>query len=172
LLAFLLGYVPSIGFWIALIPPVLLAYAQYGLPQAVIVFAAYVLINGGVQNIVQPRMMGKGLQLSPLLVFISFIFWTTLLGGMGALIAVPLTLLVKGVLEIFEGTRWLAALMSLGSESESGESQQAVERLKGLGGSLRDLIPFGNRGEKGATDEQPAAGDKQPVGSGGSIPAP
>ena len=60
-LAFLLGYIPSVGFWIALIPPVFLAYAQYGLPQAIIAFVAYVVINGGVQNIVQPRMMGKGL---------------------------------------------------------------------------------------------------------------
>ena len=172
LLAFLLGYVPSIGFWIALIPPVLMAYAQYGLSQAAVVFVAYVLINGGVQNIVQPRMMGKGLQLSPLLVFVSFIFWTTLLGGMGALIAVPLTLLVKAVLEIFEGTRWLAALMSIGSESESGESKQAVERLKGLGGSLRDLIPFGNRGEKGSNgDKQSVAGTK-PVAGEGSAPVP
>ena len=55
--------------------------------------------------------------------------------------------------------------MSVGSESESGESQQAVERLKGLGGSLRDLIPFGNRGEKEAAGEQPIAGE-------GSTPAP
>jgi predicted PurR-regulated permease PerM len=173
LLAFLLGYIPSVGFWIALIPPVFLAYAQYGLPQAIFVFVAYVVINGGVQNIVQPRMMGKGLQLSPLLVFISFIFWTTMLAGLGALIAIPLTLIVKKVLEIFESTRWLAALMSVGSESESGESQQAVERLKGLGGSLRDLIPFGNRGAKGSNgDKQPVAGDTQPVGSGGSVPAP
>jgi AI-2 transport protein TqsA len=176
LLAFLLGYIPSIGFWIALIPPVFLAYVQYGLPQAIVVFAAYVLINGGVQNIVQPRMMGKGLQLSPLLVFVSFIFWTTLLGGMGALIAVPLTLLVKALLEISQSTRWLAALMSIGSESESGESQQAVERLKGLGGSLRDLIPFGNRGEKEAFGDKQPAGDPQPVagtqpvGSEGSAP--
>jgi hypothetical protein len=63
--------------------------------------------------------------------------------------------------------------MSVGSESESDESQQAVERLKGLGGSLRDLIPFGNRGEKGSNgDTQPVAGDAQPVGSGGSVPTP
>jgi len=169
LLAFLLGYIPSVGFWIALIPPVFLAYAQYGLPQAIIVFVAYVVINGGVQNIVQPRMMGKGLQLSPLLVFVSFIFWTTLLGGLGALIAIPLTLIVKKVFEIFEGTRWLAALMSVGSESESGESQQAVERLKGLGGSLRDLIPFGNRGERRVERRQaagwgPAAGCRHDAG--------
>ncbi len=60
--------------------------------------------------------------------------------------------------------------MSVGSESESGESQQAVERLKGLGGSLRDLIPFGNRGEKEAAGE--ANGDKQPVAGEGSAPAP
>ena len=64
------------------------------------------------------------------------------------MIAIPLTLIVKKVFEIFEGTRWLAALMSIGSESESSESRQAVERLKGLGGSLRDLIPFGNGARK------------------------
>ena len=172
LLAFLLGYIPSVGFWIALIPPVFMANAQYGLPQASVVFVAYVLINGGVQNIVQPRMMGKGLQLSPLLVFVCFIFCTTLLGGLGALIAIPLTLIVKKVLEIFESTRWLAALMSVGSESESGESQQAVERLKGLGGSLRDLIPFGNRGEKGAAGDKQPSGDQRPVAGEGSASAP
>ena len=65
--------------------------------------------------------------------------------------------------------------LSVGSESESGESQQAVERLKGLGGSLRDLIPFGNRGEKGSKRTQAssasAGGDTQPVAGEGPAPS-
>ena len=79
---------------------------------------------------------------------------------------------MKKVLEIFEGTRWLAALMSIRSESESDESQQAVERLKSLGGSLRDLIPFGNRSEKEAAGDKQPVIDKQPVAGEGSAPAP
>jgi hypothetical protein len=66
--------------------------------------------------------------------------------------------------------------MSIGSESESGESHQAVERLKGLGGSLRDLIPFGKRGEKeangGTNDGQRPVAGTMPVAGEGSAPAP
>jgi len=54
-----MGYIPSIGFMIALIPPVLMAYAQYGLQQALIVLVGYIVINGGVQNFIQPKIMGK-----------------------------------------------------------------------------------------------------------------
>jgi AI-2 transport protein TqsA len=145
ILAFLMGYIPSIGWWISLIPPFLLAWAQYGVQKALVVLVAYVLINGGVQNIIQPRMMGKGLRISPLVVFVSVIVWATLLGGMGALIAVPLTMLVMKILEFSESTRWIAVLMRIGSESEGDEDKQAFERLKGLGGRLRDAIPFGTR---------------------------
>ena len=96
------GLHPVIGFIIALIPPVLMAYAQYGLEKALIVLIGYIVINGGVQNFIQPKLMGKGLRISPLVVFVSVIVWATLLGGMGALIAVPLTMLVMKVLEARE----------------------------------------------------------------------
>jgi AI-2 transport protein TqsA len=145
ILAFLMGYIPSIGWWISLIPPFFLAWAQYGIQKALLVLVAYVLINGGVQNIIQPKLMGKGLRISPLVVFVSVIVWATLLGGMGALIAVPLTMLVMKVLENFESSRWIAVLMRIGSESEGDEDKQAFEHLKGLGGKLRDAIPFGAR---------------------------
>ncbi len=150
ILAFVMGFIPSIGWWISLIPPFFLAWAQYGIGTALIVLAGYVLINGGVQNIVQPRMMGKGLRMSPLVVFVSVIVWATILGGMGALIAVPMTLIVMKILDNYEGTRWIAVLMRVGSETEPGEDQQAVERLKGLGSRLRDQIPFGSRQEEKA----------------------
>jgi AI-2 transport protein TqsA len=147
-LAFFMGYVPSIGWWISLIPPFLIAWAQYGIGKAVIVLVAYTLINGGVQNIIQPKMMGKGLRISPLVVFVSVIVWATVLGGMGALIAVPMTMLVMKLLESAESTRWIAALMRVGSgtdddEAEKVEEKQAFERLRGLTGKLRDAMPFG-----------------------------
>jgi AI-2 transport protein TqsA len=152
-LAFFMGFIPSIGWWISLIPPFLIAWSQFGIGTAVVVLVAYILINGGVQNIVQPKMMGKGLRISPLVVFISVIFWATVLGGMGALIAVPMTMIVMKVLEHYESTRWIAALMRVGSgtdEEETGEEKQAFEKLRGLGNRLRDAIP------RGATEEEQA----------------
>jgi AI-2 transport protein TqsA len=155
ILAFFMGFIPSIGWWISLIPPFLIAWAQFGIGTAVIVLLSYVLINGGVQNIVQPKMMGKGLRISPLVVFISVIFWATVLGGMGALIAVPMTMIVMKILELSESTRWIAALMRIGSDSDSDEDKkedaQAFEKLRGLTGKVRDAMPFGSRGDaKGA----------------------
>ncbi len=153
ILAFFMGFIPSVGWWISLIPPFLIAWGQFGIGTAVIVLFAYVLINGGVQNIVQPKMMGKGLRISPLVVFVSVIFWATVLGGMGALIAVPMTMIVMKILESSESTRWITAIMRIGSGSdeEKKEDAQAFEKLRGLTGKLRDAMPFGSHAdEKGA----------------------
>ncbi len=76
-----MGYIPSIGFMIALIPPVLMAYAQYGLQTALIVLVGYILINGGVQNFIQPKLMGRRLSILPVVVFIGLFVWGYLLGG-------------------------------------------------------------------------------------------
>jgi predicted PurR-regulated permease PerM len=120
LLAFLMGYIPSVGFWIALIPPTILAFLEFGTTKALIVLVGYVLINGGVQNFIQPRMMGSGLNLSPLIVVLSLFFWGWILGPMGALLAVPLTMVVKEIfLVAFEDTRGLADLMSADSPSKN-----------------------------------------------------
>jgi AI-2 transport protein TqsA len=137
LLAWFMGYIPSIGFWIALIPPVLLAYAQYGLQTALIVFLAYVLINGGVQNFVQPKMMGDRLKISPVVVFVSLLIWGYLLGGIGAILAVPITLLILIIMENFEGTRTIAILMRYTGEEKKEERKEAENRLKGLWGKVR-----------------------------------
>jgi hypothetical protein len=111
---------------------------------------SYVLINGGVQNIVQPKMMGKGLRISPLVVFVSVIVWATILGGMGALIAVPLTMIVMKILDSSESTRWIVALMRIGSGSdeEKKEDAQAFEKLRGFTGKVRDAMPFGSSSDK------------------------
>jgi predicted PurR-regulated permease PerM len=119
LLSFLMGYIPNVGFWIALVPPFLLALLQFGAARALIVLVGYILINGGVQNFLQPRMMGAGLNLSPLVVVLSLFFWGWVLGPMGALLAVPLTMIVKEVfLDAYDDTRDLAELMSADSPTE------------------------------------------------------
>jgi AI-2 transport protein TqsA len=119
LLSFLMGYIPSVGFWIALVPPFLLAFLEFGAVKALIVLVGYIVINGGVQNFLEPRMMGMGLNLSPVVVVLSLFFWTWVLGPLGALLAVPLTLVVKEVfLDAHDDTRGLAALMSADSATK------------------------------------------------------
>ncbi len=137
LLAWLMGYIPSIGFMIALVPPVLMAYAQYGLQTALIVLIGYVLINGGVQNFIQPKRMGDSLKISPLVVFVSLFVWGYLLGGIGAILAVPLTMLIMLALENFPGTRTLAVLMRFTGETKSEEKQEAMLQVKGVWDKVR-----------------------------------
>ncbi len=137
MLAWFMGYIPSIGFIIALIPPVLMAYAQYGLPTALVVLVGYVLINGGVQNFYQPKVMGQRLKISPVIVFIGLFIWGYLLGGIGAILAVPLTLLVLIIMENFEGTRPLAILMRYTGEEKKEERKEAAKDVKGLWGKMK-----------------------------------
>lgn len=137
LLAWFMGYIPSIGFMIALIPPVLMAYAQYGLQTALIVLVGYILINGGVQNFYQPKVMGERLKISPVIVFIGLFVWGYLLGGIGAILAVPLTLLVIIIMENFEGTRPIAILMRFTGDENKDERKAAQNHLKGLWGKVR-----------------------------------
>jgi predicted PurR-regulated permease PerM len=147
-LAWFMGYIPSIGFWIALIPPVLLSYAIYGLPTALIVFIAYVVINGGVQNFVQPKLMGQRLKISPVVIFIGLLVWGYLLGGIGAILAVPMTLLVLIIMENFEGTRTLAILMRYTGE-EKKEERKEVKHVQVYGTCEGTFNPVREPEDKG-----------------------
>jgi predicted PurR-regulated permease PerM len=140
LLAWFMGYIPSIGFIIALIPPVLMAYAQYGLQTALVVLLAYILINGGIQNFYQPKVMGNRLKISPVVVFIGLFIWGYLLGGIGAILAVPLTLMVLIIMENFEGTRPMAILMRYTGEEKRKERQEAAQHVKGLWGKVKSTF--------------------------------
>jgi predicted PurR-regulated permease PerM len=148
LLAWFMGYIPSIGFWVALIPPVLLTYAIYGLQKALFIFLAYVIINGGVQNFVQPKMMGNRLKISPVVVFVSLLIWGYLLGGVGAILAVPMTLLVLIIMENFEGTRTVAILMRYTGEEKKEERKEAEQHVKGVWGKLKGTFTSGHESEK------------------------
>ncbi len=140
LLAWFMGYIPSIGFIIALIPPVLMAYAEFGLGTALIVAAGFIIINGGIQNFVQPKIMGDKLRISPLVVFVGLFIWGYLLGGVGAILAVPMTLLVLIILENFDATRPLAILMRYTGEEKKEEREQAAKHVKSLFGKAKDII--------------------------------
>jgi len=110
-LAFLLTFIPSIGSVVAAVPVVLLALIQLGSGSAALVAAGYVAIGSIVGNFLEPRVMGRQFRMSTLVVFLSLIFWGNLLGLVGALLCVPLTMALKLVCEVNEDTRWLAVLL-------------------------------------------------------------
>jgi predicted PurR-regulated permease PerM len=140
MLAWFMGYIPSVGFLIALIPPVFIAYAQYGLQTALIVMVGYILINGGVQNIYQPKVMGDRLKISPVVVFVSLFVWGYLLGGIGAILAVPMTLLVLILLENFESTRPLVILFRYTGDEKKEERKAAREYVQDWWGGISKAI--------------------------------
>jgi len=111
LLAFLLNYVPNIGSMIAAVPAVLLAWIQLGGEGAIYTAVLYMVINIVMGSVVEPRFLGKGVGLSTLVVFLSLVFWGWLLGSVGMLLSVPLTMIVKLALEANEKTQWLAVLL-------------------------------------------------------------
>lgn len=117
-LTFLFGYIPFLGFILAAFPPVLLALFKYGPLGALIILAGVWLINEFVESVVFPSFAGKSLKLSTSIVFLSLLYWSFVLGPPGALIAIPLTMVVKMILESYDNTVWMAELM------ESGESKE------------------------------------------------
>ena len=111
-LAFALNYIPTIGSIVAAVPGILLAFVEFGLGSAALTTAAYVVINIGISNGIEPRYLGQGLGLSPLAIMLSVLFWGWVLGSMGMLLAVPLTMTVMIALDSSDDTRWMAMLMS------------------------------------------------------------
>lgn len=109
--AFLLNFIPNIGSIIAAIPVVLLALVQMGIGACAMTALAYLLVNTVVGNFLEPRMMGKGLGLSTLVVFISLILWGWVLGAVGMLLSVPLTIAMKIALNSNQDTRWMAIML-------------------------------------------------------------
>jgi AI-2 transport protein TqsA len=116
ILTFFLSFVPYVGIVLAVAPAVVLALAEFGVTRAVLVIAGVTAINLLAENVLSPMMMGRGLNISPTIVFLSFIFWAWLLGGPGAFLALPITLFVIVMFDTFPETRWLASLMGVGGQ--------------------------------------------------------
>ena len=112
LLAFVTNYIPNIGFIIGLIPPAVLALLEGGPSLALTVIALYSVVNLVIQSVIQPKLVGDAVGLSATLTFLSLIVWAGILGPIGAVMAVPLTLLVKAVLvDVDPQARWIGSLL-------------------------------------------------------------
>jgi predicted PurR-regulated permease PerM len=123
-------FVPAVGLLIASVPPIVMAYLEFGLTGAVIVTVGTVLITNVVSQLLKPVYVGRGLNVSRLWVFVSVIVWGAALGPVGALLAVPLTLVVKMVLASFDETRWLAAVMSERALEPTDAAPAEIETLE------------------------------------------
>lgn len=111
LLAFLLNYIPNLGSIIAAVPPVLLGYIQFGIGRALLVASGFFVVNIVFGNVLEPKLMGRKLGLSTLVVFLSLIFWGWVWGPVGMLLSVPMTMVVKFALESSPTTRWISILL-------------------------------------------------------------
>ena len=112
LMAFLTNYIPNIGFIIGLVPPAVLALLEGGPGLMLTVIAIYCVLNLVIQSLIQPKIVGDAVGLSPTLSFLSLVFWTWVIGPLGAVLAVPLSLLVRAVLvDADPASGWLVPLV-------------------------------------------------------------
>ena len=119
-LSFLFNFIPNIGFYVALIPPVLLTLLNQGLGRAIIFVVGYALINLFFDNVIAPRFLAEGLDLSVLVTFLAVIIWTWIFGPIGAFMALPLTVMVKKLLlEPFPQTQLIALLLGSGEKDKT-----------------------------------------------------
>jgi len=121
-LAFVTNYIPNIGFVLGLIPPTLIALLNGGTGPAIAVVVVYTLLNVIIQSLIQPRFTGDAVGITGTIAFLSLIFWAYLLGALGALLAVPATMLVKSLLiDHSRSGRWIGALINT-TTSENNKS--------------------------------------------------
>jgi len=149
ILAFILNYIPFIGSAVAGAPAVLLAWVQLGTFEALLMAAGYLIINFAFGNILEPRLMGRSLGMSPLVVLLSVFTWGWLLGPVGALLSVPLTQMIKIACSHTPHWEWLAVLM----------------------GHYRDPAPAAVAPEARSDSSEPDSGHRSPVGSSRSAGA-
>ena len=125
LIAFLLNYIPNIGSIIAGVPAVLFALVQLGVGGAGWTILGFVIVNMVVGNVLEPRVMGKEMGMSTLIVFLSLVFWGFILGTIGMFLAVPLTMSFKIILDQYPKTKWISIL--LGSDEHAKEMAKEIE---------------------------------------------
>jgi predicted PurR-regulated permease PerM len=128
LIAGLMNFIPNIGSIISMIPTVLFALGQLGSVGAFWTFSLSMLIHFIIGYLVEPRIMGKGLGLSALVVFLSLLFWGSILGIGGMFLSVPITMTIKIILEQSENTRWVAILLGTPAEAKANlQNKELIE---------------------------------------------
>lgn len=113
ILAFFLGFVMYVGLAIAALFPAILALAESGLFPAVLVIAGFFIVNVAVENVLAPAMMAQGLNLAPVVTLASLLFWVWVLGPLGLILAIPLTVIVVMILASYQETQWLLILLTM-----------------------------------------------------------
>jgi predicted PurR-regulated permease PerM len=150
LLSFITNYVPNIGFVLGVIPPALLGLLDGGWPDFWVVLGVYALLNFVVQTLVQPRFVGDSVGLSMTVTFLALLFWGWVLGALGALLAIPLTLLVKALLvDVDPRGHWLDALLREEPRApRTSRARQRAQARRAALASVRTLHPHwpGRRG--------------------------
>ncbi len=127
ILFFVLSFIPNIGFILSVIPPFFITLLEFGFPRAALVVIIVIVINTIVDNMISPKIMGRSVGLSTLTVFLSVFFWGWVLGGIGALMSVPLMLMVKLLFfDSFDSTKTISDIMGtpvreLGSKTRGGK---------------------------------------------------
>ncbi|MDD7942366.1 AI-2E family transporter [Actinomycetospora lutea] len=131
LLSFITNFIPNIGFIIGVVPPALVALLVGGWQQALAVVIVYCVLNAIVQSLIQPHFTGDAVGLSTTITFVALLFWAWVLGPLGALLAIPATLLIKAVLvDCDPSARWVEALIGANSPPEKKEKKERKRREK------------------------------------------
>ncbi len=146
ILAFVTNFIPNIGFVIGVIPPALVALLDGGVEQMLAVIIVYCLVNFVIQSVIQPKIVGDAIGLTATLTFLSLVFWTWVLGPLGALLAVPMTLLAKALLvDVDPEAQWVRPLVSGHpndrDEPEGGPETAAVSSADPPGSGAADDVP-------------------------------
>lgn len=137
LLSFLCSFIPNIGYFIAIIPPIVFGALVGGWPTVIAVVIVYGIVNAGVQSVVQPRVVGNAVALSQTLTFFSVLFWAVIMGPIGAILAIPLTLLVRMLLvDSNPDAAWMRPLLGdldeakvvMAADDDESKAQRAARR--------------------------------------------
>jgi len=153
LLSFITNYIPNVGFILGLIPPALLGLLSGGWGTALAVIVVYCILNVVVQSVIQPRFVGDSVGLSITVTFVALLFWTWLIGGLGAILAIPLTLLAKALLvDVDPGAGWIDAFLRY----------TPVDRAAADGGPRTAEVGVGPDGDGEAPAGTPAASPSTP----------
>ena len=161
LLAFVCSFIPNIGYFIAIIPPIIFGALVGGWPTVIAVIVVYGVINAVIQSVIQPRVVGKAVNLSQTITFFSVLFWAVVIGPIGAILAIPLTLLVR--LLLVDTNRAMDWIRPDARRARRDEGDHGPVRCRGEGGAQGAQGGSEGRRSAGAGSGVDAATQRRPA---------